>query len=234
MPANLSRFTGSDSLPEFFGVAFRRIGSDGFHSAIAYRASGGSLHLLHLAGHRELWDDPETIARLQSYVCIEPNLTRAESISLAGYCLRIHKINFGRNNIPFSLQYDDGIGFDPDTGEIVKATGLSGMTCATFVLHVFHSTGKLLLDTAACPPNRPGDDERRLALADSVRASSSPDAQQQADYILQNRRGIPRIRPEEVAGACLEEALPTSYPQVESNGRLVLAVWDSWRSGKVH
>ena len=233
MPANLSRFTGSDSLPEFLGVAFSRVGNDGFHSAIAYRASGGSLHLLHLAGHRELRDNPDTHSSLQPYVCVEPNLSRAERISLAGYCLRIHKINYKRNNIPFNLQYDEGIGFDPTTGEVISAADLNGMTCATFVLHVFRSAGPMLLDATSCPSNREGDDKRRLALAANVRTSGSPDAQLQADNIVQNQGGIPRIRPEEVAGACLEDILPASYPHVESNGRIVLAVWDSWRSGKV-
>jgi hypothetical protein len=76
------------------------------------------------------------------------------------------------------------------------------------------------------------DVSEELALVNSMARSPDPEVCRQAAQIRSQIGKAPRVRPEEVAGACLEEPLPASgvdFVQCEENGRKVLEVCDSAR-----
>ncbi len=232
MPANLSHVVGPTDLPDYVGVAFRRFPDDGYHAAIVYRGSDRRYHLLHLQNHRDLQDDPRVVvdrtSKLRRWVIVTPKiLTSDEGVTIAATVARAHRVNYAKKTIPYSAQYDEGIRFDPMTLEAIRESGLAGMSCATFVLRLFEAIGIRLLEVGACPASREGDPARRTTLASIVLNAGESDSPVQAEYVLTGR-DRPRIRPEEVAGVCLEETYPVSFPLFEHNGKLILAIWDSW------
>jgi hypothetical protein len=226
MPANLERVVSRSGNPEILAVAVCK-SRDGPHAGIVHLGKDGSLHLLHFAFHRDLRNQPFPRVR-DDFVCVAPNLLQAEKIALAGYCRLISDANAHLRNIPYNLRYDEGTGFDPDTGDLILPNGALGMGCATFVLHVFRSAGRRLLDATAWPAGRSGDKERQEQLIAMLRRNPDPDYQEQATRVENLEKGCPRISPQEVAGACLEDALPASFTHCEPNGRLIDALLDSW------
>jgi hypothetical protein len=194
---------------------------DGPHAAIVYRSAEGPLKILHLAWHRDLREG-DFASQHERYICVRPNLERDDSVALAGYCRRIFKGSARHNGIPYNLRYDLETRFDPDTGDLILPSEASGLNCATFVVQVFRSSGNPILDGTSWPPPRPKDIERQRLLVDFMR--SNPDSRhrnpEQAD-IMSREIGCPRIRPEEVAGACLEDDLPARFDKCEANGHFL-------------
>lgn len=193
------------------------------HAGIVYRAES-SLRLLHHAFHLDLRDD-ELRPGTRSFVCVVPNLMRDDRVALAGYCRRIFLVNSRNGGIPYNLELEAGTDFDPDTGELILPASATGMTCATFVLHVFRSAGNPLIDPIGWPKaaDRPGDLEMQQSFVRILEENPSPAYQAQAGRI-RHQIGCPRIRPEDVAGACLEDSLPSQFCHCDPNGRLIVAV----------
>jgi hypothetical protein len=86
-----------------------------------------------------------------------------------------------------------------------------------------HSPGRPLVDASTWiirpSPEREGDvaaQERFVGLLASL-----PETSEQAERIRAEIGG-PRIRPQEVAGACLEDVLPGTFSQCSSNGEYIL------------
>jgi hypothetical protein len=218
MPANLTRIVPRGGEPGLLAVAV----CHGPHAGIVYLGAGGRLELLHFAWHGDLRQE----AYRPNYVCVELNLLRAEGVALAGYCRKIYSANAQRNTIPYNLRYDEGTRFDPATGELVLPAGATGMNCATFVLHVFRSAGAPLIDASGWPA-RLSDRPRQEGLVATLGGSPDPGQRSQA-ALISPEVGCPRIRPEEVVGAALEDTLPATFDHCEPNGRLMGALLDSW------
>src|SRR5437762_521119 len=143
MPPNLDRIAWPHRPIEAVAVVVCCSGN-GTHTGIAFRGEEGFPRLLHLAWHLALFNDDFQAAR-DDYLCAVPNLRRADAIALAGYCRRIFRVNnAGGQRIPYNLEYEPGMGFDPDTGDLVLPAGATGMSCTTFVVHVFRSSGNPL------------------------------------------------------------------------------------------
>jgi hypothetical protein len=192
----------------------------GRHAGVVYRAANGSPALLHLANHLDLQNDEPAPPR---YVWVEPALEYEDAVSLAGYCRLVWQALSGRRGIPYGLRYDEDVGFDPDTGDLICGDDGRGMTCATFVVHLFRSAGNPLLYGNEWPNDRPGDRERQEELIAMLRRMGDPEYQRQAD-LISGQVGCPRIRPEEVAGACLETELPAHFDACERNGQYILSL----------
>ena len=92
-----------------------------------------------------------------------------------------------------------------------------GLNCSTFVLTIFHEAGPTLVNFAGWP-KRASDRAWHQHLVKLLRPLVP------AWYFKKVVKdiGCARVRPEEVAGACLEDDLPTSFPPCEANGRHVL------------
>jgi hypothetical protein len=194
---------------------------NGTHAGVAYRGPDGAARLLHLAFHLDLRDNDFDRVRSR-FVCVVPNLRRADLVALAGYCRRIFLTN-SAGRIPYNLAYEPGTTFDPDTGDLILPSDGTGMSCATFVVHLFRSAGNPLIDLTNWPADRAGDREPQEELVRMMQTDPSPIYQAQAARI-RSQIGCPRVRPEDVAGGCLEDVLPAGFEQCDSNGREILAL----------
>lgn len=203
----------------------------GPHAAILYRSAEGRPKFLHLAWHRVLRDEGFA-GQEQEFVSVEPNLERDDRVALAAYCRRIALANMARRAIPYNLRYEPGTTFDPDTGDFLLPEGATGLSCATFVVQVFRSAGLPILDASTWPPARPKDRERQRTLIEWLRDYPDPRHRDpiQADR-LEAEVGCPRIRPEEVAGACLEDEIPAGFEQCEPNGCFLIGLVEAGAQG---
>jgi hypothetical protein len=219
MPANPSRIVGHNRMPEFLGVAV----GPGPHAGVVYRGRDAVMRLLHFAFHRNLRGDDEYSTCMGLWLCVQLNVLRSEQVAIAGYCRLVFEVNASRRNIPYNLRYEVGTGFDPDTGELILPAGATGMSCATFVVHLFRSAGSPILDAANWPAERPGDRERQERLVAMLRNHRNVETQVHAEVVA-SQIGCPRISPEDVVSACLEDDLPAVFQQCETNARLIATV----------
>jgi hypothetical protein len=221
MPADLGRIVGpAESIPLAVAIC------GGTHVGVVYPESG-LLRLLHFAFVHDLRED-DFAGRRNKYVCVIPNFLDATLVALAGYFRRIYAVHSNRNTIPYNLVPDPGAGFDPDTADFRAGPGGEGFTCATFVVHAFRSAKHAILKTDNWPGGRPGDLARQRQLIQMLRDKGFTGW---ADRVERNELGCPRIAPEEVAGACLEDVLPATFEQCEPNGRVLLAVLE-WQQAR--
>ena len=220
MPPNLERVAFLGTLIEAVAVVVCRSG-EGTHAGVAYRGPDGTPRLLHLAFHLDLRDDDFAIWRAR-YVCVVPNLRQPDLVALAGYCRRIQTVN-SAGGIPYNLEYEPGTRFDPDTGDCVLAEGGTGMSCATFVVHLFRSSANPIVDVKGWQVREPEDSQRQAQFVRAMEQNPSPAFQAQAARI-RGQIGCPRVRPEDVAGGCLEDTLPAPFEWCDANGRCVLAM----------
>src|SRR5262245_28171874 len=122
MPANIDKIIRRNQTPGFLAVAFRRfVEFDGIHVSIVYRMSNGRLQMLHLADHRVLEGDPHKNKEpdLSKYLCIAP-VGETEAKAIAGQVRRIHTLHYGKGAIPFSIRWDEKIGFSETSRELFK------------------------------------------------------------------------------------------------------------------
>jgi hypothetical protein len=127
-----------------------------------------------------------------------------------------------RGRIPYNLKHDTECEFD-ENGNYVPKPGETGLNCATFVLTVFRSAGTLLVDTTTWiireSPEREVDVSAQSRFVSQL--ARKPQTREQAERV-RSEIGGPRIRPEEVAGACLEDDLPVGFSQCRANGQYIL------------
>jgi hypothetical protein len=83
-----------------------------------------------------------------------------------------------------------------------------GLTCATFVLGVFHSVGLPLIQYDTWPQRREGDEEWQRYIIEALKqTNASPEHIQ----LVESEIGAVRYRPEDVAGAGAAEGIPTAF-----------------------
>lgn len=228
MTANLERVCHKNNPVQFIAVAVCKTDSINTHAGIVYRHDGDKLRLLHFAWHHKLIEE-DFIKWQDLYVCVDPNLLRADKVALCGLCKRIYTSEKNRNSIPYTLALDGRVQIHPVTKDFILPSEGVGVNCATFVVHVFDSAKNPLLVTEGWPlaKDRPGDKERQQTLVDFLSNSLNESEREQAKLIASDVGNCFRIRPEEVAGACLEDKLPANYASCEPNGIRILELLNS-------
>ncbi len=114
------------------------------------------------------------------------------------------------------------------SGDLVLTRDGNGLNCSNFVLVVFLMEGISLIDFTTWQ-ERPEDADWHSYLVDQLEhygASSDHVA------VVRSEIGCARVRPEEVAGACLEAVLPTTFEQCRANGRRLIQVVDERARGE--
>lgn len=184
------------------------------HAGLLYRDANDDWWYLHFAFHEILKTVEYTADGTTS--CATTKIDEADQVFLAAFCGRVSTA-WQNQEIPYNLKYDPDVRFDPTTGAVSFGPNSTGLNCATFVLAVFRSAGNPLIDATGWPADRPGDRERQTQYVEFLR-------QRDVDHadVVEAEIGTPRIRPEEAAGACLEDDLPAGFAQCEPNGRYVL------------
>lgn len=214
-----SRLKSTGDEVEGVAVAIGR-NEDGctLHAGIAYRDLDDRLMLLHFGWHRRLFDEPFE----PRYRCVVPDIDPLEMPYAAEFCNLVAKSPANRGRIPYAIgQHPLVDRIDPATGAWLPKDRASGVTCATFVLVVFDAAGFRLLDSSHWPV-RAEDRAAVERLAQLLEQDKDPDRVRQG-AVVRGQIEMPRIRPEEVAGACLEDIPPPAgFAECERNGKWIL------------
>jgi hypothetical protein len=179
--------------------------SGGLHIGVMYRAPGiGTVKLLHLMGHHKLSSDD---VRPDYVVWIRPAIKEDRAMAIGTMCRRIWKQN-SKGLVSYGLS-KPGRFFDSD-GRFLKGPALIGLTCASFVLEVFHQAGMPLVDYDSWPHPTEADVARQNDVLDGI-AARNPQFIQHVQ-VAKSELGNTRYAPLEVAGAGTAIRLPTNHP----------------------
>jgi hypothetical protein len=198
------------------GIAIRDLDSQQRHMGILHRDLGAKeVRLLHLAWHLDLRNETP----IEGYLWIDPAVPSRRLTQLAAVCRMVWLAN-GRDTIPYGFSPPSDC-MDADTGKYLVGPTQHGLTCATFVLAVFHRAGLPLVQYASWPVGRPGDAEWQQRILEALRRSGR--ATPEHIHAVENDVGTVRFRPEEVAGAATVSPLPADFGAAERRGRELLA-----------
>lgn len=185
-----------------FGHGFMELGE--WVAVVLCRAYGGNLHAgfiyrsestaktLHLG-----WEDKLLDTEYPNGLFILPDIEPEHAFSLARMCKQIWRRFCDDGTFPYALRYA-GTTFDLQ-GKLECGPGARGLTCATLVLAIFKAVGHVLVNEQSWPIRT--DDDRNFLEA--IRRYATPE-----HFAILEREvtdGVKRVRPEEVAGACLLE-----------------------------
>lgn len=178
----------------YVAIAICRTRPNRYHAGILYKDQD-NCHLLHVPGDMTIQrDPPET-----RYIWIAPSIHPARLPQIAAYCRLVWNEN-ENNGIPYAFS-DPRDSFDSITGKFLSSENKIGLTCASFVLAIFFSTGFQLVDFNSWQ-KRDDDEEAFTELANYI--ESKKDVYKLDDEFIKNMRNEIknfRYRPEEVAGA---------------------------------
>ena len=186
------------------------------HCGVAYDLMN-SLHILHLKTHKKpkhdtVWGD---------FTCfVKPNLNSLEQELLLPYFEAISvSISEGHHDVPYGFRYDEYATIDR-YGQLTLGEHSSGLTCATYILTLFHSNSFDFVDIS----NWPSRQEDLAWYAGIIGLFA-----RFANYLgftgknlarLQEEMGCPRFRPEEAAvSAALYNNAPASTQIIWNEGK---------------
>ncbi len=162
------------------------------HTGVIHRMADGGLRMLHLAWHCVLRNDqPEP-----QYLCVSLGFDERRLRQLATMCRRIFYKN-QQSGVPYGFAPPKD-SFDVATGAYLLQESQVGLTCASFVLAVFHAVGLQLADYSSWPTDRPGDRDWQSWVVKML--ERDPENAAHAKCIMRDIGSV-RFYPQEVA-AC--------------------------------
>lgn len=213
-----SRFNVDGSVTQWLSVGVQLTGECTAHAALLYREDDDlPLCVVHMCWHRHFRGEPYT----GEFGCASLKIRQSEELWLSGFCGRILKTH-RRGEIPFSIRHEPDVAFDKETGRISFPNSVAGLNCSNFVAAFFRSSGTPLIDVAKgdWPTERPDDIVAQTSHVQMLLDSDDPEFQARGKQI-QGDIGCSRIRPEEIAGACLEDEYPVAFAFCEANGQFI-------------
>lgn len=190
------------------------------HCGIAFNLQGEP-RVLHLATHNEVLCEKE----LNDFLCwikpeIHPDLQQVFCTYLEVLGEAVEK---GQKDIPYGFLYDDYARIEPD-GTLILAGQECGLTCATFVLTLFHSQGFDLVDLNSW--NSRDEDRSWFYQIISYFIDKFFTKGKMSLYHIKrllSEVGCPRFRPEEIAvSSALYNQQPASTPDIRQAGSELL------------
>jgi len=173
----------------------------------------GEVRMLHLLWHNRLGNaQPEP-----SYAWIVPPIPRRRARQVAAFCRNVHRAN--PSGIPYAFSQASDC-FNDQTGAFLMGTARKGLTCATFVLGVFHSTGLPLIQYETWPTSREGDEQWQRHIIEELKAGGAP-LQHIRD--VESEVGSVRYRPEDVAGGAAAGSIPAPFAEADPLAQAILA-----------
>ena len=195
-------------------VAVGRSGASQQHIGIMHRSHDSSFYFLHLAWHCKLCQDAKQPDYLSVWVA--PNVPPKRQRAIAAFCRRVWRKN-ARHGIPYAFSSPQG-SFDPATGAYLIRPSRYGLTCASFVLALFHAAGLPLADYDSWPSGRPGDAEWQREIIELLEQQQTD--RQHIDH-LRSEIGAVRFRPEEVAASTGLAPPAADFQRAEPLGQLI-------------
>jgi len=196
---------------ENLGVAIARPvpQSEQFHTGIVYRDSNDQIMLLHLAWHYKLCNQPLPA----EYLAFNSVLDELNQIHLAAFCQTVAEQN--PKGIPYGICID-GTGFS-ESGKFTLIEDFAGLTCATFVLQIFHSQGYILIDLDNWKI-RDSDTQWQQQIIQKLETYLAGIDKKDELLEYQNRKiseGASRFRPEEICAAVVLPNPPHNCDSLE-------------------
>ncbi|MDP2314848.1 MAG: hypothetical protein Q8P41_18245 [Pseudomonadota bacterium] len=197
---------------------------DQLHVGVLYAPPREPLKFLHLAFHARLKDEPFWGAGFRQdrpYVGVAPNIDAELLPSVVAVCRRV--VTRSQREIPYGVLYEGGRFLE--SGQLELAGEAHGLTCATFVLHIFESAGATLLDIASWE-SREEDGVWHDRIVDALRNFQLAHPTEITDEhiaAVAAERGCARIRPEEVVGGADSNDLPAAFHDARQRGAAVRA-----------
>ena len=188
-----------------------------FHCGLAFRM-GDEFKILHLAHHNDLECD-EDCNGFQVFVI--PSIRRELQVPFVQMCRAIkEEVDAGNNGVAYGLSYDEFAKYDD--GKLYLAGNEIGLTCATYVITLFHSAGIDLVDIHNWPEREEDkgwfEKVKKLFSIHNVKLYLGMTKEHQSK-ILSEKFG-PRFRPEEVAASsALYEGKPAETQLIWDHGK---------------
>jgi hypothetical protein len=217
-PERVKKITRQDAPTA--GVAVTITPDKNTHVGVLYRDDKDDVYLLHLKFHCDLvnqsvdpLDKSADLMDPSEFLCADPCLEMEDAEAVAGHCRAI-----ARDNPPiwFAIHYNPDARLAEQQGKVKLVGDNKGLNCSTFVLAVFKHAGPGLVAIGGWP-QRASDKTWHRQLVRILRLKAP---RWHADRVEKDV-GCARVRPEEVAGACLEEDLPATHRQCIPNGVVV-------------
>lgn len=205
--------SGSNSVSQMgvLGVFVEADGSNLKHVGLLYRDSDTQdVRKLHLAWHFRLTEEPCN----DSFWWIQPGIDEERLIQVAAIGRKVWRSNGTR--VPYGFSHPNDA-FDANTGQLLFGPTRHGLTCASFVLAVFHCAGLPLIDYNDWP-TRHDDGAWQQWIVDLLERHGSDMAHVTS---VRGQVGAVRYRPGEVAGASIEKLIPTTFAVAERNGESI-------------
>jgi hypothetical protein len=181
------------------------------HAGILYPDENNHIRMLHLEFH---WSLRCPLFDYSSYLCADPELENEDAEAVAAHCRLIAK---QQPQIWFAIHHNPKASFGRVGEKIVLLKEGKGLNCSTFVIAVFKHAGPELIDFNSWG-KRPSD----IAWQKQLLQWLKPKCPEIHWRRVAKDIGCARVRPEEIAGACLEEELPAGFLKCIENGKYVL------------
>lgn len=193
-------------------IARLDINRDQQHTGLMY-FDGDDVNFLHLACHNDLRKD----APDKNYLWLEIPLDPINKMHFATYCAMIYDNN--ESGIPYGLSID-GSSFSED-GNFIPNEPHAGLTCATFVIRVFHAQGFKIINFEKWP-SREEDKKWQIEIINFlILKSNAPPKYFDSQYekILS---GVARFKPEEVVVAGALKNPPFGSEEIKEHAKILL------------
>ncbi len=197
---------------QHIAVAIGFVDANQRHVGLLHHDSeSNGVRLLHLAWHHRLANDSPT----HDYLRVDPVIHPRRQLQVAAICRKVLRAN--PTGIPYAFSAPNDC-FDEATGQFLLGPARHGLTCASFVLAVFHVAGLPLVDYGTWPLNRTGDREWQEQIVAALRGRATPEHVE----AVRGEIGSVRFRPEEVAGAATVSPVPVGFEIAADRGRMIL------------
>lgn len=197
-------------------LAMHCVGHRNSHVGILYNYAGRT-YFLHFAGHRQLERNDlssesypyGTLATVEIEHYVEHDPYYHDRLAHIAFLETVYEENVDK--IPYATKYE-GAYFDSE--KCLKLIGSeAGLTCASFVMAIFHSFHLEILNENSWIPRADDDEWRRFV------ASQISDCEQKR--LILNEQYSVRFRPEEVFVAAINSNLFSNYSFCCPNGAVI-------------
>lgn len=190
----------------FAGVVLERLNSNWTHVGFLYRTEGSDAYVLHLWGHRRLLHEPPREGQLCVLCKIEP----VRLPSLAAFARRLYRKNKD-HGIPYAFSSPEQDWFSAE-GSLLLGPERLGLTCANFVLALYHAVGLPLVQLDTWPV-RESDSAWQQSVLDEWAPAIAEKKQKTQEHFAQvrNEIGTVRCRPAEIGGAAVASEFPCAF-----------------------
>jgi hypothetical protein len=173
---------------------------------------GSSNQVVHLAWHRDLRNDD--LDAHEGWVFV-PRIPLARQRQVAALARKVFAVN--GQQVPYALSAPSEC-FNAQTGSLLLGPNRRGLTCATFVLAIFHAAGLPLLQYDTWPPADREDLSFQLwVIAELEKHRADP---AHIDGVRSEVGGV-RFRSLDCATASISDDIPLPFESVRSMAKAI-------------